>query len=57
MIVKAAICRARIREVDTHYRPRHAGKSKVSGSISGSMKAGVVILRTTFKYANWKPKT
>jgi glycosyltransferase involved in cell wall biosynthesis len=57
MIVKAAICRARIREVNTHYRPRHAGKSKVSGSIYGSLKAGVVILRTTFKYANWKPKT
>ncbi len=37
MIVKAAICKARIVEVDVHYRPRYAGKSKVSGSFTGSL--------------------
>ncbi len=55
MIVKAAICKARIVEVDVHYRPRYAGKSKVSGSLMGGLKAGVVILRTAFKYARWQP--
>jgi hypothetical protein len=55
MIVKAARSGARITEVDVHYRPRAAGKSKISGTISGSVKAGVVILRTTFRYARWHP--
>lgn len=55
MIVKAAICKARIVEVDVHYRPRYAGKSKVSGSFTGSLKAGQVILRTALKYSQWQP--
>jgi glycosyltransferase involved in cell wall biosynthesis len=55
MIVKAARAGARIIEVDVHYRPRYAGKSKVSGTVSGSIKAGAVILRTTFRYARWNP--
>jgi glycosyltransferase involved in cell wall biosynthesis len=54
MIVKAARAGARIVEVDVHYRPRYAGHSKVSGTVSGSVKAGVVILRTTFRYARWR---
>lgn len=56
MIVKAAICRARIAEVDVHYRPRATGRSKVSGSITGSAKAGVVILRTVLRYRRWRPE-
>jgi glycosyltransferase involved in cell wall biosynthesis len=55
MIVKAAICKARIAEVDVSYRPRRTGKSKVSGSLSGSIKAGVVILRTVVRYVGWRP--
>jgi glycosyltransferase involved in cell wall biosynthesis len=55
MIVKAAICRARITEVDVSYQPRLSGKSKVSGTVRGSVKAGVVILRTTLTYRNWRP--
>lgn len=55
MIVKAALCKARIVEVDVHYRPRYAGKSKVSGSIKGSIQAGAVILRTSVKYWLWQP--
>jgi glycosyltransferase involved in cell wall biosynthesis len=54
MIVKAARAGARIAEVDVHYRPRYAGKSKVSGTLKGSVKAGVVILRTAFKYVRWE---
>jgi len=53
MIVKAARAGARIVEVDVHYRPRSAGKSKVSGTLKGSALAGVVILRTTLRYARW----
>jgi glycosyltransferase involved in cell wall biosynthesis len=56
MIVKAARAGARIAEVDVHYRPRYAGKSKVSGTLKGSVKAGIVILRTAFKYARWQPR-
>jgi glycosyltransferase involved in cell wall biosynthesis len=57
MIVKAARAGARISEVDVHYRPRYAGKSKVSGTVKGSAKAGVVILRTAFRYAHWEPNS
>ncbi len=56
MIVKAARANARIEEVDVHYRPRYAGKSKVSGTLKGSVMAGMVILRTTFRYARWSPE-
>ncbi len=55
MIVKAAICRARIAEVDVSYQPRLSGKSKVSGTVRGSVKAGVVIMRTALAYRNWWP--
>ena len=54
MIVKAARAGARIAEVDVHYRPRFAGKSKVSGTLKGSALAGMIILRTTFRYARWQ---
>jgi glycosyltransferase involved in cell wall biosynthesis len=55
MIVKAIRAGARIQEIDVHYRPRYAGKSKVSGTLAGSAKAGAVILRTTFRYSRWTP--
>ena len=54
MIVKAARAGAHIVEVDVHYRPRTGGKSKVSGTLKGSALAGVIILRTTFRYSRWQ---
>jgi glycosyltransferase involved in cell wall biosynthesis len=51
MIVKAARRQARIVEVPVSYRPRLAGRSKVSGTVRGSVLAAYFILRTTFKYA------
>jgi hypothetical protein len=54
MMVKAARVGARIREVDVHYKPRIAGKSKVSGTLKGSINASIGILKTTFKYARWQ---
>ena len=51
MMVKAARARARIVEVEVSYRPRVAGQSKVSGTLTGSVRAGFQILRTTLRYA------
>jgi glycosyltransferase involved in cell wall biosynthesis len=39
----------RISQIDVPYRKRHRGKSKISGSIKGSFKAGVVIFSTLAK--------
>jgi glycosyltransferase involved in cell wall biosynthesis len=44
MQVKAAQKRLRIREIPTSYRRRQAGKSKVSGTLIGSYRAGRRIL-------------
>jgi glycosyltransferase involved in cell wall biosynthesis len=53
MIVKAARRRARVVEVPVSYRSRRAGKSKVSGTVKGTLLAGSVILGTTVRYARW----
>ncbi len=51
MIVKAAKCHARIGEVPVSYRSRLAGRSKISGTLRGSILAGYFILTVTFRYA------
>ena len=51
MQVKAAKHRLYCTEVAAHYRRRTHGTSKVSGSISGSIRAGYKILWVIFKYA------
>jgi len=48
MIVKAAQQRARIVEVSVTYQKRWTGKSKVSGTIRGTLLASYYILRVTF---------
>ncbi|MBI2456665.1 MAG: glycosyltransferase family 2 protein [candidate division NC10 bacterium] len=50
MIVKAARRGYRIREVPVTHRKR-IGKSKVAGTLMGSLKAAYFILVTTFRYA------
>jgi glycosyltransferase involved in cell wall biosynthesis len=50
MQVKAALQRLRVVEVPVDYRPR-IGRSKVSGTVSGSMRAGARILGTIARYA------
>lgn len=50
MIVKAAKRRYRIREVPVTHK-RRIGKSKVAGTLMGSLRAAYVILLTTFRYA------
>jgi len=51
MLVKAARAHYRIVEVPIHYRHRSHGRSKVAGTIAGSMKAAFYMLRTTVRYA------
>ncbi len=51
MLVKAARARYHILELPIHYRKRSHGRSKVAGTISGSMKAAYYMLSTTLRYA------
>src|SRR5690606_24190908 len=46
MQYKAASLKLRTHEIDTPYRKRHAGRSKISGSLVGSAKAGWKIMTT-----------
>lgn len=50
MQIKAARHRLRVSEVPVSYRRRRAGTSKISGSITGTVKAGAKILYTIAKY-------
>ncbi len=50
MQVKAAIMRMQVAEVPVSYRKR-IGASKVTGTLSGTLKAGYKILWTIFRYA------
>ena len=49
MQMKAALQGLRVAEVPVRYRPR-LGQSKISGTVSGSFRAGVKILRATRRY-------
>ena len=51
MMVKAAQAGYRLEEVPVRYRPRLGGKSKISGTVRGTILAGYYILTTTFRYA------
>ena len=50
MQIKALRCGLRIQEVPVRYRKR-IGLSKISGSLSGSVKAGFKIIYSVFKYS------
>ena len=49
MQVKAVEAELNICEIPVGYRPRQGGKSKISGTISGSLQAGTIILTTIGK--------
>lgn len=51
MIVKAARRRVVMIELPVHYRRRWAGKSKVSGTVRGTLLATWFILGVTLRYA------
>jgi glycosyltransferase involved in cell wall biosynthesis len=50
MQVKAALQGLRLKEIPVRYR-RRTGRSKITGSLSASTRAGAVILVTLFRYA------
>jgi glycosyltransferase involved in cell wall biosynthesis len=52
MIVKAARQGLRVVEVPTRYRPRSGGRSKISGTVRGTVLAAYHILRVIFLYAS-----
>jgi glycosyltransferase involved in cell wall biosynthesis len=54
MVVKAARAQYRIVEVPLHYRFRSHGRSKVAGTITGSVKAAYSMLYTTLRYAGMR---
>ena len=45
MQIRAARSGLRIREIPSRYRRRRAGRSKISGTVVGSIRAGATILR------------
>ena len=51
MLVKAARAGYRIVELPIHYRHRSHGRSKVAGTLVGSVKAAYYMLSTTLRYA------
>jgi len=53
MQVKAARLGVQIVEVPVRYR-RRIGISKISGTLSGSMRAGYKILWTIFRFARYR---
>lgn len=53
MLVKAARSGCKIVEVPVDYRRRGGGKSKVSGTFRGAIKAGYYLIKTALKYRRW----
>lgn len=51
MLVKMARDRRRIVEIPIHYRRRSHGRSKVAGTVVGSIKAAYAMVSTTLRYA------
>lgn len=56
MLAKAARSEGRVREIAVAYRPR-IGRSKISGTIRGTIGATYFLLTRTFAYARWRAST
>ncbi len=52
MQMRAAQCGLRIREIPVSYRHRAGGVSKVAGSLTGSVRAGIRITQTLLRVAS-----
>jgi hypothetical protein len=57
MMVKAARHGARVVEVPVRYRVRRGGRSKVSGTVRGTVLATYFILLVTLRYAWGRKKS
>ncbi len=55
MQVRAALAGLRVREIPLPHRPRRAGKSKISGTLRGTVLAGSKILWTIARYRFFPP--
>jgi glycosyltransferase involved in cell wall biosynthesis len=55
LLVKAVRLRLRIAEVPIAYRPRLGGRSKVSGTVQGTLGASWKLTSCALKYARWSP--
>jgi glycosyltransferase involved in cell wall biosynthesis len=55
MLVKAARAGLRVSEVEVAYRARLAGRSKVSGSLRGTLGAAWKLCSCAVGYATWSP--
>lgn len=56
MVMKAARAGLRITQVSINYRPRLAGRSKVSGTVLGTLRAAWTLLTCAVRYARWTPR-
>jgi glycosyltransferase involved in cell wall biosynthesis len=56
MVVKASRYGVRIAEVPVEYRPRRGGRSKVAGSLRGSLAAAAMLLCCAVGYGLWRPR-
>jgi len=56
MQAKAARAGMKVAEVPVSYR-RRRGRSKISGTVNGTYRAGRDIISTLIKYRHWKPRT
>lgn len=54
MIVKAARAGLVVKQIDITYRPRAGGRSKVSGTVRGSIKAGIALVTTVVRHSRWR---
>ncbi len=56
MLAKAARSHGRVHEIPVSYR-RRIGRSKISGTIRGTIGATYFLLTRTFVYARWRART
>jgi glycosyltransferase involved in cell wall biosynthesis len=54
MLVKAARSNCKIVEIGVDYRRRGGGKSKVSGTVKGTVKAAYYLFKTALRYTRWR---
>lgn len=55
MLVKSLRANYKVVEVPISYRKRGDGKSKVSGTLNGTIKAAYYLINTALRYKNWRP--
>src|SRR5262249_55433237 len=53
MVARAARAGLRITEVEVSQRPRHGGRSKVAGTVTGSLRAGWRFIRVVMRETGW----